>query len=234
MTKPTPPTPTSALTDALDIGALDTLPRRANEALAAREHMHKNERDRLDTARHEAAHLVAAWAMGAFVDTVHINQSISPTRLPLGRVRAGCVLQREEAFVACAGIAWEDTYGHARHAAADLRYAESQMAELGEDLGSVLPFTRDFIANADTLINQLAVALYSWAQSNPTGQVARTKLHRLRSWGEPQIPAFRGAAFVCSAVAALPRSLLPALPPTPRNLDIEAMMAELDKVLAKI
>lgn len=232
MPKHSPGACSPALSDTLKAYDLHTLPDRAREALEAREHMPKNERDRFDTARHEAAHLVAAWAMGATVGAVCINQSDSPRRLPMGKVKADCDLQREEAFIACAGIAWEDIYGNVLHASSDVTVAKAQMAEVGEDLEFILPFTRDFIASADSLINQLAVALYSWAQSNNSGRVAPSKLRRLKAWAVPQIPTFQDHATGNRAVAALPHSPLAQQPN--QNFSFEKIDTELDKMFAQL
>lgn len=192
----------------LSVKALDSLPERTREALASRGALPAVERERFDTARHESAHLVAAWAMAAPVTEVCVNQSDQPRLHPVGNINASCLHQREEAFVSCAGVAWEDQFGNPVNASVDLLDATNNAASNGEDLTQILPFTRTFVAASASLIDQVAVALFRWAQSNPRGRIANGKLRALRSWGEPRLPSFNGYASGRCAIAALPRSEL--------------------------
>lgn len=193
----------------LRVPDLDALPSRTRDARAAYSALPVVEQERFETARHEAAHLVAAWAMAAAVTEVSVNQSDQPSKHPVGNVMASCLYLREEAFVSCAGVAWEEQRGgDPIYSSVDLQDATAEAASNGEDLTYILPFTHDFVKAGSDLIDQVALALFLWAQSKPRGRVPGAKLTALHRWGERRLPPFKGYASGRDAIAALPRSNL--------------------------
>lgn len=191
MTKKTSATDTTPhpLSCPLPVGELDSLWDRAAGFLISGEPLAGFERDRFNTARHEAAHVLASWAVGLYVSNVRIRRSKTSKRFPVGVMQpVGCGSDREEAFISCAGYVWETRHLGGCGGDADLAQAKALAGSTG--LARLIDFTDGFIAYSEDLIDQVAVALYIWSGANGSGSVNAAKLQRLRCWAVERLPRY--------------------------------------------
>ena len=155
----------------------------------------------LDTARHEAAHVVAAWACP---EGCVIRVGVSPYARPRSRwplpayARVCAALYEHEAFISLAGPVEELIMARQRGtpldercrfaSSTDIKSAKQECKHAGiapRDVGlSVLRFLNDTRMAVDCM----AVAIL--LLSNQSGQLNLSKLVRIRTWLAEYIPLY--------------------------------------------
>lgn len=142
-----------------DTPIADTLPEWAHKLPA------EQQRAMIETALHESAHVLAAFAVGAKVEEVEIRPR--PLRGQVGG-RSGSaklaiqILEREqEAFVLAAGVAWEELHGAPQlHAVSDEHKGIAATIYVGH-WPHILGCARTYVRDHDKEIRECAAILLS-------------------------------------------------------------------------
>lgn len=132
------------------------------------------------TARHEAAHLIAAGYCGASVTGVEIRLTGQPDRYgATGRIHSSENLPCETAFVDLVGWAWEELHGDVKCAAADFENGRRHAREASVPFDDILDEARDFVAHEDAAEVVEALAACILALAPKTGSLSAPSMRAL-------------------------------------------------------
>ena len=179
----------------LSVNALDHITDTPLNFELVREHHNRpmtddEAQDRLDTALHECAHLVAAIACKASILHIELHAPHAPRGKPAGRVKSDGILLEHEAFMSFAGHVWEFKRhnGDARRAVNDLKEGIDYARELGVPHQPIYDAADHFVnVSASKAVRDAAVGVVCLMPK--TGMLRDAKLAHLVRWLRPRIQA---------------------------------------------
>lgn len=154
-----------------------------------------------DCARHEAAHVIAAWACpNGYAESVYINPATSHRARWRSAANAGvgASMLEHEAFISLAGPVMENIMALERGtpgdeqsriaSANDLDQAREECRQIGVDLDVMQLAVHRFMVDARPALDYMATAVV--LLSTMTGELNYPKLQPVRNWIRSFIPHY--------------------------------------------
>ena len=145
-------------------------------------------KDRMQTVRHESAHLVVAIACGSAILAIELKPYGKARRGTAGIANTVELLEWHTAWVYFAGAAWEKYNGDIERAHDDLTGGIQAAIEAGTDPFDLFWQVAQYVEmDAEQVINYAAVGILLLMPKN--GKLTGNKLAALVRWLKPLIPA---------------------------------------------
>jgi hypothetical protein len=157
-------------------------------ARGGREMSDEAAKDRMQTAMHEAAHLVAAIACKSTIIDIELEPYKKSRPGTAGRANTVELLEWHTAWVYFAGAAWEKYNGDIERANDDLTGGIQAAIAAGTVPFDLFCEVAEFVEmDAEQVIGYAAVGILMLMPKN--GKLERKKLAALVSWLKPYVPA---------------------------------------------
>jgi hypothetical protein len=144
-------------------------------------------KERVDTALHEAVHLLAAILRHAYVRRVVVHPARRAKRTgEAGRFDADERRSCDGALISYVGYAWEEAHGDVALATSDLRDGNRRADEAGQSREDVLNEAREFVRFGEGAIRVVAASIL--AVMPVSGILESRKLQKLIDWFRPVFP----------------------------------------------
>jgi hypothetical protein len=167
-----------------DLNLIPTIPLSVELAARSVDLTLDQAKDRVCTALHEAAHLVAAIACPrSSIHYVWVHPKAKGKRGVGGEVRADECLPDEESLISLVGYAWEERHGNIVTAKGDYKRG------FNFSYPDVLDTARTFIVSHDTLIRYAATGILCLGTAK--GVLNGRRLKALVQWLRPHVTIFR-------------------------------------------
>jgi hypothetical protein len=154
-----------------------------------------------DCARHEAAHVIAAFACpNGWASHVYINPAIRhrSTWRSASNATCGAPLLEHEAFISLAGAEMEAIMALERGVMSDeesrtasshdLKRAKEECSQIGVEFYLIYRAIHRFLREAREAVNYMTVAIL--LMSTQSGELNPSKLKRIRQWIKKYIPHY--------------------------------------------